>query len=43
MPDIRLDENHLEVVDEIRLLGLILRGDMKWVSNTQNMLIKGNK
>ena len=43
MPEINLDEHELEVVDEIRLLGLILRSDMKWTSNTENMITKANK
>ena len=43
MPETNLDEHELEVVDEIRLLGLILRSDMKWTSNTENMITKANK
>ena len=43
MPDMRLEDNELEVVDEIRLLGLILRSDLKWISNTENMVKKANK
>ena len=34
MPEIIIDDHEHEVVDEIRLLGLILRVDMKWTSNT---------
>ena len=43
MPEIYMEDNHLEVVDEIRLLGLILRSDMKWTSNTKNIVSKANK
>ena len=43
MPEISLDNNELEVVDEIRLLGLIIRSDLKWISNTENMVKKANK
>ena len=43
MPELTLDNNELEVVDEIRLIGLILRSDMKWMSNTENMVKKANK
>ena len=43
MPEISIDDHELEVVDEIRLLGLILRSDMKWTSNTENMVKKANK
>ena len=38
-----IDDHELEVVDEIRLLGLIIRSDMKWISNTKNMIAKANK
>ena len=43
MPELCLDDNELEVVDEVRLLGLIIRSDLKWVSNTDNMVTKANK
>lgn len=43
MPEICLDNNELEVVEEIRLLGIILRADMKWIANTENMVVKANK
>ena len=42
-PEFSLDGNDLEVVDEVRLLGLILRSDMKWTSNTKNLVSKANK
>ena len=43
MPEISLENNELEVVDEIWLLGLIIRSDLKWISNTENMVKKANK
>ena len=43
MPEMSLAGHKIEVVDEIRLLGLIIRTDMKWTSNTQNMVVKANK
>ena len=42
-PEFSLDGNDLEVVDEVRLLGLILRSDMKWTSNTKNLVSRANK
>ena len=43
MPELSVENNGLEVVDEMRLLGLIIRSDMKWLSNTENMVMKANK
>ena len=43
MPEVELNGIELEVVDELRLLGLIVRSDMKWHSNTENMVARGNK
>ena len=43
MPDLRLDNQEVEVVEELRLLGVIVRADMTWVSNTENMVKKANK
>ena len=42
-PEITLGLNDLEVVDEVRLLGLVIRSDLKWVSNTDSMVSKANK
>ena len=36
-------ELSLEVVEELRLLGIIVRSDMKGSSNTENMTKKANK
>ena len=43
LPELSLENNELEVVDEIRLLGIIIRSDLKWIANTENMVIKANK
>ena len=43
MPELSVENNDLEVVDEIRLLGIIIRSDMKWMANTENMVMKANK
>ena len=40
MPDVRLEGHQLEVVDEIKLLGLVIRTDLKWASNTEYMVKK---
>ena len=42
-PEISLNHNDLEVVDEVRLLGLIITSDLKWASNTNSMVSKANK
>ena len=41
MPEFEIDENGIEVVEEIRVLGLIVRSDLKWSSNTEHITIKG--
>ena len=38
IPEITMKNNNLEVVNEIKILGLTIRSDMKWVSNTENMI-----
>ena len=38
MPEITIDGSTLEVVDEIRLLGTILRSDMKWIKKANKRL-----
>ena len=37
------DVNHLEVVDSLLLLGLIVRSDMRWCDNTNYICQKGCK
>ena len=43
MSDVKLDSLQLEVVEEIKLLGINLRSDLKWNSNTQMIVKKANK
>ena len=43
LPEFTLDNNEIVVVDELRLLGLIIRSDLKWVSNTEQIVKKANK
>ena len=38
MPEMELRGVELEVVEEMRLLGLIVTPDMKWASNTENVI-----
>ena len=40
MPEFVLDKNQLEVVDEWKLLGVILRSDLKWSSKTEFIVKK---
>ena len=35
MPQFTVDDHQIEVVEEIRCLGLIVRADLKWISNTR--------
>ena len=40
-PTVTLDQNKiLEVVDEMKPLGVMIRSDMKWHSNTKNLIVK---
>ena len=42
MPKITLDgEDYLEVVEELRLLGIIFQSNMKWFANTLNLCQRG--
>ena len=41
LPEVKFeDESEIEVVDEIKLLGVMVKTDMKWQSNTNNILRK---
>ena len=41
LPELKMGGNEIiEVVDEIKLLGIIVRNDMKWHSNTRNIIAK---
>ena len=37
-----LEENQLELVKELKILGIILGSDLKWSSNTKYIVQKGN-
>ena len=43
LPELTLDNQELEVVEEMRLLGVTLQSDMKWTSNTEQMILKAYK
>ena len=34
------DDNQIEVVEQMKLLGIIIRNDMEWCSNTKNLVAK---
>ena len=39
-PSISLNNYKLEIVEEMKLLGIYIRSDMKWQSNTEHMVKK---
>ena len=41
MPDVHIDEQSLDVVDEVKLLGLVITSDLKWTKNTESICNKG--
>ena len=43
MPEMTLNGHEIEVVEETRLLGITLRSDLKWTSNSQSMISKASK
>ena len=43
MPELALDNQELEMVEEMRLLGVMVKSDMKWTSNTEYMLVRAYK
>ena len=43
LPSMKFENDELEVVDEIKLLGMTIRSDLKWTSNTKNMVVKACK
>ena len=43
MPDLQLGGHELELVEEMRLLGLILTSDMKWAANTEYIVKRAYK
>ena len=41
LPEIKMDnDDKVEVIDEIKLLEIIKRNDLKWHSNTKNIISK---
>ena len=42
-PDISIDDQHLTVVEKKQILGLIVRSDLKWWSNTKQIVSKAFK
>ena len=42
-PRFEFNDNELELVEETKLLGLVLRSDLSWSSNTQYMVKRANK
>ena len=38
MPELEFGTDQLELVEEMRLLGVVLRSDMKWYSNTESIV-----
>ena len=43
MPEFPLGPNQLDVVDEVKLLRVILRSDMSWKTNTESIVLKAYK
>ena len=43
MPNFELDGNQLELIDEMRLLGVVITSDLKWNSNTCSITSKAYK
>ena len=41
--DVKLKDESLEVVDEVKLLGVVINQDLKWDSNTNYLIQKANK
>ena len=43
MPSLNIEDNEIEVVQSLKVLGLVIREDMKWSSNTDHIIIKAFK
>ena len=43
IPELSLGNQELEMKDKLKLLGVIIRSDLKWTSNTEEMVKKGYK
>ena len=42
-PRFSLNENEIEVVEETKLLGVVIRSDLSWSSNTDYIVRRANK
>ena len=42
-PELSLANQELDMVEEMRLLGVVIRSDLKWTSNTEQMVVKAYK
>ena len=42
MPELHMGNNQLELFEEMRLLGVIIRSDMKWTSNTDSIVARAS-
>ena len=40
MPEFEIEDKEIEVVEEMRILGIMVRSDLKWISNTEHILEK---
>ena len=43
IPDLNIEGNQIATAEEMKLLGLTIRSDLKWKSNTDTMVTKGYK
>ena len=43
IPEFKLSNENIEIVEETKLLGLVVSNDMSWASNTQNMVARCSK
>ena len=43
VPNLNIDNTEVETLEEMRLLGIILKNDLSWKSNTNNMVIRAYK
>ena len=43
MPNLDLGGHELELVEEMKLLGLVITSDMKWAANTDHIVKRGYK
>ena len=43
MPELILEDQEIDLVEEMKLLGVVIQSDMKWSSNTDSIVKKGFK